>query len=1008
VSSPRKTVVPAIPAVTNANPKEVTQALTALKEATEVGFGRRGDPLDRFVTVRDLKEGGLARVNIASGVAALAPPDDGGSGGGDDGADLFDPGDPDFGQNDYTPPPAPTNVQVHHIAPSGLMVTWNPPDYSNHAYAEVFRKPEAGRTLQGDPIPPTFNLGLLPNPNKPVGPDNMHPDFAGRADGTIFTDADLARLDAAGVDPLGEALEPTTYYYWVRFVSTAQVPGPYAPVNGASGQLSIDPALVLGLLITNVTNTPLYRELVGQYFNTNSFDPIMQAGGVTNYIASLDNVLHGEINQQLIRIIGVSDVNPGTPTLIQRLSNVEGIAAADHANLLELNAWQAALTQAAARTDTLSTIIVSYFRDSQFAYFSVGTDVSGQLSQGDTFTITGTGQLAPANGHTVTVDHIQSGNLIFVAITPDNNGFLPLLPTAIFNCGSIAWSTPGAGFIDFVASVYDNIWVSVDPETVLGQRLQTIDGHIADLIANVQQLVSVQANIDGTLEAMWSVQMREVTQSGLVYAAGFGLGLSTELNEDGTFSTTSTFLVNANQFAVMGTGAGGAIITDFVSSGANATVTLQTANHGIRVGDDPNHPNTVVFAITDTFGQENLNPLAALGIAGMECQVVSVSGANVTVHRTDNGSFSGVYHGLAPYKNALMPAPSIPFIIDTTHNVVGIRGKLVVDGLVRATEADFDVLTAQTAFIQQLQAEVVNANVVIAQRLIAGAAGSGAITPGQYQAISNYIIELNNPVTSNFPLRYWKPSNPDPTTNTAFAVDRLGNLFVGGNLSVGGDGVIATDGTNVTSIGGDGAPGSGRFAMWIGPRANYGTHGEGRTEANGAFWVRDDAQRAGFNGDLFLGDSGLILPVLTGPNTQGANLVGVGGENPRADSIVQTVVSSQRINVKPSRSGGPSKVLVIVSGTVATQSTGGNDHKGYLFKATLAGSNASLGYDDTSGALIQETVVDDFAPECWPFTLMGVVTVPAGQYWVRLNMKTTAQAPFSIIKNWNVLAMHVV
>jgi hypothetical protein len=39
---------------------------------------------------------------------------------------------------------------------------------------------------------------------------------------------------------------------------------------------------------------------------------------------------------------------------------------------------------------------------------------------------------------------------------------------------------------------------------------------------------------------------------------------------------------------------------------------------------------------------------------------------------------------------------------------------------------------------------------------------------------------------------------------------------------------------------------------------------------------------------------------------------------------------------------------------------------------------------------------------------MGVVTVPAGQYWVRLNMKTTAQAPFSIIKNWNVLAMHVV
>src|SRR5690606_20719189 len=116
--------------------------------------------------------------------------------------------------------------------------------------------------------------------------------------------------------------------------------------------------------------------------------------------------------------------------------------------------------------------------------------------------------------------------------------------------------------------------------------------------------------------------------------------------------------------------------------------------------------------------------------------------------------------------------------------------------LVRGTTGEFNTLTANTAFIQKLQAEVVNANVVIAQRIIAGTTGyaPGPITTSQYNTISNYILELNNPsgTASQFPLRFWKPGSG--ASSTVFSLSNQGNMFVGGHMSVGGSGVISGGG----------------------------------------------------------------------------------------------------------------------------------------------------------------------------------------------------------------------
>lgn len=119
---------------------------------------------------------------------------------------------------DYTPPPAPTNVQASG-AFSSVMVTWNTPGYSNHAYAEVWR---SSTNVRG-------NATLI-----------------GFAPGSMYTDA---------------VSVSTTFYYWVRFVSNADVAGPYNSMTGTLGKTSADPTFVLGSLTNAITATQLYSDL---------------------------------------------------------------------------------------------------------------------------------------------------------------------------------------------------------------------------------------------------------------------------------------------------------------------------------------------------------------------------------------------------------------------------------------------------------------------------------------------------------------------------------------------------------------------------------------------------------------------------------------------------------------------------------------------------------------------------------------------------------------------------
>lgn len=194
--------LPQIPqtSITDAQVRPVVEAVRTI-------FNKRAfssDPLDRWVTWRDM---------VANNVVTYENGGNTYSGG----------GRPSFfisnaEEEDLTAPPAPTNLQASG-ALLNIILTWDPPKYRNHAYTEIWRS--------GD-----NNLG-----------------------NAVLIGTTQA---ATYVDPVGSGL---TYYYWIRYVSTANVTGSYNSTLGVEGKTSPDPGYLLELLANQITESQLYTGL---------------------------------------------------------------------------------------------------------------------------------------------------------------------------------------------------------------------------------------------------------------------------------------------------------------------------------------------------------------------------------------------------------------------------------------------------------------------------------------------------------------------------------------------------------------------------------------------------------------------------------------------------------------------------------------------------------------------------------------------------------------------------
>jgi hypothetical protein len=118
------------------------------------------------------------------------------------------------GTTDYTPPPTPTGFSISSGF-TNILLSWNDPNTSgtflNYAYTEIWR---SVNNVLGNAV------------------------LQGFAPGAVYS------------DPVGTS---KTYYYWIRFVSQADVAGPYNSSTGTIGGTGLVGGVDLGPLIIDAT-----------------------------------------------------------------------------------------------------------------------------------------------------------------------------------------------------------------------------------------------------------------------------------------------------------------------------------------------------------------------------------------------------------------------------------------------------------------------------------------------------------------------------------------------------------------------------------------------------------------------------------------------------------------------------------------------------------------------------------------------------------------------------------
>lgn len=184
--------------------KALAERIEALTEAVDTRLGRRGDPQDRAITLRELIAAGLAKELSAS---------------------PWDPNELTARNIGFRPPtdlatpPAPTGVTASG-GYSVVQVYWDFPMYRNHGQTEIWR--HSADTI-GDAV------------------------LVGVSAGRSF------------IDPVGGGV---TRYYWLRHVNTSGVPGPYHASAGTAATTATDVATLLTTLTGAITTSQLATALL--------------------------------------------------------------------------------------------------------------------------------------------------------------------------------------------------------------------------------------------------------------------------------------------------------------------------------------------------------------------------------------------------------------------------------------------------------------------------------------------------------------------------------------------------------------------------------------------------------------------------------------------------------------------------------------------------------------------------------------------------------------------------
>jgi hypothetical protein len=537
----RPTKVPGIPKPPASAGPELRRYLESLAEAVEIRLGRKGDPRDRAVTLRELIQSGLAR-------ELRATPFDPNNVGGPGLGFVADDPVPETGV-----PPQPTGFTAAG-AYSVINLSWDFPLYTgpNHAHTEIYSYPS-------DNLASALSQGVI-----------------GVVSGRGYT------------DPVGSNV---TRYYWIRHVNENGTVGPWNSGSGTVATTAPDVDHLLDVLSGSITSDELSTSLRTEL---DTFQALTDVNGnitARGYqtLANVNNAI--SLNPNGFQT--ASNVN----TLIN--NNTNGFqTSSDVTSAINANsngyqtASQVSSTVATAVVGVRGKILV-WSSSGEYALNEVVRDNLGFLYVCISPVSTSTNDTLPTSFANPTTHWKLYGNMGSVedsaskitqlnlldgtstsaaaqaihglnSILKDSNGNavvsatnLSTMKTSVLNADGTARAT--ATQVDYLNSQY------VNPETGVANNV------------TLQQALNTSADNVNGLRGQYTVK---IDTNGAV--AGFGLASTTTA----AGNITSEFVVNADRFAIMRGGSNTAAATaPFVVQATATTINGQSVPAGVYMAD---------------------------------------------------------------------------------------------------------------------------------------------------------------------------------------------------------------------------------------------------------------------------------------------------------------------------------------------------------------------------------------------------------------------------------------
>ena len=295
------THVPAIPKLPATLSPELRRYLEFITEALEIRLGRRGDPVDRAITLRELISSGLASELAAT---PFNP-------------NLINSGNIGLGQSyvNIDVPPAVINFDAAG-AYSQVNIFWTYPLYANHNQTEIWSHT-------------TDSLG----------------------------DATLAAVSTGRsvVDPIGGG---ETRYYWARHVSNSDVKGPFNSSSGTLAVTATNQQAILAELQGSISVSQLTTSLAAQIDGSGSAVDLANLETFVGFLGSYNVATAGSL---LTRLGSVETSAAGLVTTYGNVAaSAASAAAANISAAAALAAEVAALTgETGSETAKAASVLAS-------------------------------------------------------------------------------------------------------------------------------------------------------------------------------------------------------------------------------------------------------------------------------------------------------------------------------------------------------------------------------------------------------------------------------------------------------------------------------------------------------------------------------------------------------------------------------------------------------------------------------------------------------------------------